>query len=103
MQHATKLKLSLYRHKTLSTCSPLARFIFPGLKLLAGSGRRLKYDLAWIQSELLPYEKLDVRGVGALIQELLDAGVIVLVREGRREFLAIQSIGPHGLMKDHDE
>jgi hypothetical protein len=103
MSYATKVKISLYRNQDLARCSPLARFLFPGLKVLAGSGRRLKYDLAWIQSELLPYEKLDLRGLERLIQELVVAGVIVEECEGQRIFLTIQSIGPRGFEKDHDE
>lgn len=103
MSNAAKVKRSLYRNKALAACSPLARFIFPGLKLLAGSGRRLRADWAWIQAELLPYERLEVREVKGLIEELIGAGAIAEVHEGHRVFLAIQSIGPHGFEKDHDE
>lgn len=84
-------------------CSPLARFLFPGLKILAGSGRRLKYDLAYIQVELLAYEKIGLGVLADLIQELIDAGVVSAEKEGQREFLVIRSIGPRGLAKDHDE
>ncbi|MRW85394.1 hypothetical protein GJ698_15010 [Pseudoduganella sp. FT26W] len=103
MQQATKVKLNLYRHQDLARCAPLARYIFPGLKILAGSGRRLRYDLAAIQAELLPYEKIDLRALEALIDELVVAGAICKEKEGQREYLVIQSIGPNGFAKDHDE
>lgn len=94
MSRATKIKLNLYRNAALASCSPMASFIFPGLKVLGGSGRRVEEHIERIKDELLPLDDdLGVSEVKALINELVHVGMLNRMVEHGRCYLVIQPLG----------
>lgn len=97
MRHATKVKISLYSSVALAGCTPMARYIFPGLKIMGGSGRRVEEDIKRIKNELMSLDDdLGLEEVKDLINELVSAGMLVRTIERDRRYLVIQSVGKRG-------
>jgi uncharacterized phage protein (TIGR02220 family) len=73
MARARNIKPGLYKNEDLAECSIWARFIFPGLWMLADREGRLEDRPKRIKAELLPF---DSQSVEPLLSELADKGFI---------------------------
>jgi hypothetical protein len=67
MARARNIKPGLYKNEDLAECSIWARFVFPGLWMLADREGRLEDRPKRIKGELLPYDDADM---DALLNEL---------------------------------
>jgi hypothetical protein len=67
------IKPGFYANEQLAECSLLARFIFPGLWMLADRRGRLEDRPKRIKATLLPY---DDGNVDELLDELANAGLL---------------------------
>jgi hypothetical protein len=70
---ARNIKPGFYKNDELAECSLLARFIFPGLWMIADSSGRLEDRPKRIKGELLPFDNADV---SVLLDELERYGFI---------------------------
>ena len=73
MSRARLIKPGFYKNEQLAECSMLARFIFPGLWMLADRRGRLEDRPKRIKAEVLPYDDGDV---DLLLEELAAQGLI---------------------------
>jgi hypothetical protein len=74
MARARLIKPGFYKNEQLAECSLLARFIFPGLWMLADRRGRLEDRPKRMKADLLPYDAADV---DTLLDELAAAGLLV--------------------------
>ncbi|GIK83036.1 MAG: hypothetical protein BroJett024_41410 [Alphaproteobacteria bacterium] len=74
MARARNIKPGFYKNEDLAECSVWARFIFPGLWMLADREGRLEDRPKRIKGELLPFDSVEVE---PLLQELQARGFIV--------------------------
>jgi hypothetical protein len=74
MARARLIKPGFYKNEQLAECSLLARFIFPGLWMLADRRGRLEDRPKRLKADLLPYDDADV---GALLDELAANGLLI--------------------------
>lgn len=71
---ARDIKPGFYKNDELAECSLMARFIFPGLWMMADRRGRFLDRPKRIKAELLPYDDADVN---SLLDELQEHGLIV--------------------------
>ena len=83
---ARVLHPGFFKNEQLVGCSPRARLLFAGLWCLADREGRLEDRPARIKMELFPSDKVDM---DALLQELMNAGLIVQYVVADRKYLAI--------------
>jgi hypothetical protein len=98
MARARNIKPGFYKNEDLAECSIWARFIFPGLWMLADREGRLEDRPKRIKGELLPFDGQDVEPLLAELASKLDAkGVPFIVRyqnsDGR--FIQISKFSTH--------
>lgn len=101
MARARNIKPGLYKNENLAECSVWARFIFPGLWMLADREGRLEDRPKRIKGELLAYDNVDV---DPLLDELAIFGFIVRYEVDGNRFIQILKFAehqaPHSTEKD---
>lgn len=92
MARARNIKPGFYKNEDLAECSIWARFIFPGLWMLADREGRLEDRPKRIKGELLPYDGGEVE---PLLAELSQRGFIVRYEVDGRRFIQISKFSQH--------
>jgi len=92
MARARNIKPGFYKNEDLAECSIWARYIFPGLWMLADREGRLEDRPKRIKGELLPFDSQDVE---PLLRELADRGFIVRYKIDGASFIQISKFSEH--------
>jgi len=92
MARARNIKPGLYKNENLAECSIWARFIFPGLWMLADREGRMEDRPKRIKGELLPYDTVDV---DPLLDELALNGFILRYQLAGQCFIQICKFAEH--------
>jgi len=92
MARARNIKPGFYKNEDLAECSIWARFIFPGLWMLADREGRLEDRPKRIKGELLPFDSQDV---DPLLNELQALGFLVRYRSEDGAFIQISKFSTH--------
>lgn len=92
MARARGIKPGFYKNEDLAECSLWARFIFPGLWMLADREGRLEDRPRRIKGELLPFDSQDVE---PLLDELHRHGFIVRYQNDEGSFIQISKFSAH--------
>jgi hypothetical protein len=92
MARARNIKPGLYKNDELAECSIWARFIFPGLWMLADREGRLEDRPKKIKAELLPFDGADA---DELLQELADHKFILRYTNEDGAFIQIRTFKAH--------
>lgn len=103
MARARNIKPGFYKNDELAECSVWARFIFPGLWMLADREGRLEDRAKRIKGELLPFDSQEVE---PLLVELEERGFIRRYAFSGKRCIQIVNFtvhqAPHGTEKDSD-
>lgn len=92
MARARNIKPGFYKNEDLAECSIWARFIFPGLWMLADRDGRLEDRPKRIKGELLTYDSVDVE---PLLDELSRFGFIVRYEVDGQKYIQINKFSQH--------
>ncbi len=92
MARARNIKPGFYKNEDLAECSVWARFIFPGLWMLADREGRLEDRPKRIKGELLPFDAQDVE---PLLRELEARGFIKRYKNPDGSFIQIAKFKEH--------
>lgn len=92
MARARNIKPGFYKNEDLAECSIWARFIFPGLWMLADREGRLEDRPKRIKGELLPFDSQDAE---PLLAELEARGFIERYEVEGRSFIQITAFSKH--------
>lgn len=92
MARARSIKPGLYKNEDLAECSVWARYIWPGLWMLADREGRLEDRPKRIKAELLPFDNADM---DKLLQELHDGGFLVRYQNEEGRFIQILKFKEH--------
>lgn len=92
MARARNIKPGFYANEDLAECSVWARYIFPGLWMLADREGRLEDRPKRIKGELLRYDNVDVE---PLLFELEKRGFIVRYAVGERKLIQVAAFDKH--------
>jgi uncharacterized phage protein (TIGR02220 family) len=92
MARSRNIKPGFYKNEDLAECSIWARFIFPGLWMLADREGRLEDRPKRIKGELLPFDNADV---APLLDELSRFGFIVRYEVDGLSFIQIVKFLQH--------
>ncbi|MFM0013714.1 hypothetical protein [Paraburkholderia sediminicola] len=92
MSRSRNIKPGFYANEDLAECSIWARFIFPGLWMMADRGGRLEYRPKKIKGELLRFDSVDVE---PLLDDLAAHGFIVIYTAGSRQYIEIPTFSRH--------
>lgn len=92
MARARNIKPGFYKNEDLAECSIWARFIFPGLWMLADREGRLEDRPKRIKGELLPFDSTDVE---PLLSELERFGFIHRYQKNGASFIQILKFKAH--------
>lgn len=92
MARARGIKPGLYKNEDLAECSIWARYIFPGLWMLADREGRLEDRPKRIKGELLPFDNQDAE---PLLVELASAGFIRRYQNKDGSFIQISKFLSH--------
>lgn len=92
MARARNIKPGFYANEDLAECSVWARFIFPGLWMMADREGRLEYRPKKIKGELLRYDNQDA---DPLLLELQAHGFILIYEAEGKEFIQIIKFSMH--------
>lgn len=92
MARARNIKPGFYKNEDLAECSIWARFIFPGLWMLADREGRLEDRPKRIKGELLPFDSQDV---DPLLSELERFGFLVRYQNSEGSFIQITKFSTH--------
>lgn len=92
MARARNIKPGFYKNEDLAECSIWARFIFPGLWMLADREGRLEDRPKKIKGELLPFDGQDVE---PLLAELSARDFIVRYQNSEGRFIQISKFKTH--------
>ena len=92
MARSRNIKPGFYKNEDLAECSIWARFIFPGLWMMADREGRLEYRPKRIKGELLPYDNEDVE---PLWNELQRFGFILIYEVQGAKFIQIVKFLTH--------
>lgn len=92
MARARNIKPGFYTNEDLAECSVWARYIFPGLWMMADREGRLEYRPKKIKGELLRYDNQDAE---PLLKELAKFGFIEIYEVEGREFIQIATFSKH--------
>ncbi len=92
MARARNIKPGLYKNEDLAECSIWARFIFPGLWMLADREGRLEDRPKRIKAELLPFDSEDVE---PLLVELMESGFIIRYEVNDVRYIQIAKFSDH--------
>lgn len=89
---ARNIKPGLYKNEELAECSIWARFIFPGLWMLADREGRLEDRPKRIKGELLPFDSQDAE---PLLRELAARGFLIRYENDEGRFIQITRFKKH--------
>lgn len=92
MARARNIKPGFYTNEDLAECSVWARYIFPGLWMMADREGRLEYRPKKIKGELL---RFDEQAAEPLLEELQRWGFIEIYEVGGRKLIQIQTFSKH--------
>lgn len=92
MPRARNIKPGFYKNEELAECSVWARFIFPGLWMMADREGRLEDRPKRIKAELLPF---DTQPVEPLLAELAARGFIVRYQIDGASYIQISKFAEH--------
>lgn len=92
MARSRNIKPGFYKNEDLAECSIWARFIFPGLWMLADREGRLEDRPKRIKGELLPFDSHDAE---PLLNELKARGFIERYEVDGRAFIQIVAFSKH--------
>ncbi len=92
MARARNIKPGFYKNEDLAECSVWARYIFPGLWMLADREGRLEDRPKRIKGELLPFDAQDVE---PLLRELATRGFIQRYQVDGASFIQISKFKEH--------
>lgn len=92
MARSRNIKPGFYKNEDLAECSLWARFIFPGLWMLADREGRLEDRPKRIKGELLPF---DAQEIEPLLNELQARGFILRYRNKDGAFIQIIKFAEH--------
>lgn len=92
MSRARNIKPGFYKNEDLAECSIWARFIFPGLWMLADREGRLEDRPKRIKGELLPFDSQDAE---PLLVELAARGFIERYEVEGRAYIQITAFSKH--------
>jgi len=86
------IKPGFYKNEDLAEASLLARFIVPGLWMMADRNGRLENRPKLIKAELLPYDDGDLT---VILLELYRAGHVTLYEVGGKQYIQINNFSVH--------
>jgi uncharacterized protein YlbG (UPF0298 family) len=92
MARARNIKPGFYTNEDLAECSVWARYIFPGLWMMADREGRLEYRPKKIKGELL---RFDEQAAEPLLEELQRWGFIEIYEVSGRKFIQILTFSKH--------
>ncbi len=92
MARARNIKPGFYANEDLAECSIWARFIFPGLWMLADRGGRIEDRPKRIKGELLRYDDIEIE---PLLAELAARGFIVRYRADEQQLIQVTAFMRH--------
>lgn len=92
MARARNIKPGLYKNENLAECSIWARFVFPGLWMLADRAGRMEDRPKRIKAELLPFDNADV---DALLNELARNGFILRYEAAGERYIQVLKFAEH--------
>ena len=92
MARSRNIKPGLYKNEDLAECSVWARYIFPGLWMLADREGRLEDRPRRIKGELLPFDAKDVE---PLLEELFRRNFITRYKINGQSYIQINSFKQH--------
>lgn len=92
MARARNIKPGLYKNEDLAECSVWARYLFPGLWMLADREGRLEDRPKRIKGELLPFDSQDVE---PLLKELAARGFLLRYQIAGVSFIQISKFKDH--------
>ncbi|NRR28873.1 hypothetical protein HSX11_01620 [Oxalobacteraceae bacterium] len=92
MARSRNIKPGLYKNEDLAECSIWARFIFPGLWMLADRAGRLEDRPKRIKGELLAYDSIEI---DPLLDELVRFGFILRYEVDGKRFIQICKFAEH--------
>jgi uncharacterized phage protein (TIGR02220 family) len=92
MARARNIKPGFYKNEDLAECSIWARYIFPGLWMLADREGRLEDRPKRIKGELLPFDGQDAE---PLLRELTAKGFIVRYQKDGASYIQISKFHEH--------
>lgn len=92
MARARNIKPGFYANEDLAECSIWARFIFPGLWMMADREGRLEYRPKKIKGELLRFDSQEAE---PLLEELQRFGFILMYEVEGRKFIQILQFMKH--------
>ena len=89
---ARNIKPGFYRNENLAECSLEARFVFPGLWMLADKEGRLEYRPKRIKVDLMPFDNVDME---QLLDELNQWGLIKIYEIDGSKYIWIPKFLAH--------
>lgn len=89
---ARNIKPGLYKNEDLAECSLAARFLAPGLWMMADREGRLEDRPKRIKGEIYPYDDVNVND---LLDELVRAKHIIRYNHGEQRFIQIVNFKEH--------
>lgn len=92
MARARNIKPGFFKNEDLAECSIWARFIFPGLWMLADRDGRLEDRPKRIKAELLPFDSQEIE---PLLVELEGKGLIVRYQADKTPAILIPGFAKH--------
>lgn len=92
MARARNIKPGFYKNESLAECSIWARYIFPGLWMLADREGRLEDRPKRIKGELMPFDSQDAE---PLLAELEDRGFLERYQNEDGSFIQISKFSAH--------
>lgn len=92
MARARNIKPGFYKNEDLAECSIWARYIFPGLWMLADRDGRLEDRPKRIKGELMPFDSQDAE---PLLAELEDRGFLERYQNEDGSFIQISKFSAH--------
>lgn len=92
MARSRNIKPGLYKNEDLAECSIWARYIFPGLWMIADREGRLENRPKRIKGELLPFDSQDAE---PLLKELSDKGFILQYEVDGKAYIQIPMFKKH--------
>jgi len=95
MARSRNIKPGLYQNEELACCSFAARYLFPGLWMLADREGRLEDRPMRIKGQLLPYDALSVDAVESLLNELDEHGLILRYEKSEKQYIQVVNFQKH--------
>ena len=92
MARSRNIKPGFYKNEDLAECSIWARYIFPGLWMMADRDGRLEDRPKRIKAEILPFDTQDVE---PLLRELASKGFIVRYEIDGQRYIEIPRFAVH--------